>query len=75
MLTDESVTEDRKSSIFSKYIENITDNPQIAMILRRLPEDFKPFSTVATLRKEEWKFSEFKSALRTYKIMKNRNTR
>ena len=36
------------------------------MILKGIPEYYKPFSTGVTQQKEEWKFSEFKFAIRSY---------
>ena len=72
MLTDERVTnyKIRAEKAISSLItvsENITDSLLIVMNLKSLPEDFKPFSAVATQQKEEWKFNEFKFALRNYK--------
>ena len=46
--------------------EVISDSLLIAMILKGLPSEFKPFTTVITQKEKSLNFSEFKVALRSY---------
>ena len=46
--------------------EVISDSLLIAMILKGLPTEFKPFTTVITQKDKSLNFSEFKVALRSY---------
>ena len=46
--------------------ENITDNLIIAMLLKGLPETYKPFVVVHTQMEKTKTLTEFKAALRTY---------
>ena len=46
--------------------EVISDSLLIAMILKGLPPEFKPFTTVITQKEKPVNFSEFKVALRSY---------
>ena len=46
--------------------ETISDSLLIAMVLKGLPPEFKPFTTVVTQKDKSLNFSEFKVALRSY---------
>ena len=46
--------------------EIISDSLLIAMVLKRLPEEYKAFSTVITQKNGELKFTDFKTSLRSY---------
>ena len=46
--------------------ETISDNLLIAMVLKGLPPEFKPFSTVVTQKDRDQTFTEFKVALRSF---------
>ena len=46
--------------------ETISDSLLIAMVLKGLPLEFKPFSTVVTQKDTDQKFCEFKVALRSF---------
>lgn len=46
--------------------ETISDSLLIAMVLKGLPSEFKPFSTVVNQKDKDKKLSEFKVALRSF---------
>ena len=46
--------------------ETVTDSLLIAMVLKDLPEEYKPFVVVVTQSDKEQKFSELKVALRSF---------
>ena len=51
--------------------EVISDGLLIAMILKGLPPNFKPFTMVITQKKKTLTFSEFKVYLRSYEETKH----
>ena len=70
-LADESVTDymiraETAAVSWKTSGEVISDSLLIAMILKGLPSEFKPFTTVITLKDKSLNFSEFKVALRSY---------
>lgn len=54
--------------------ENITDSLLIAMVLKGLPDSFKPFVVVVTQSQATQTFSEFKAALRSFEDTENART-
>ncbi|MCG8032725.1 MAG: hypothetical protein JAZ03_11190, partial [Candidatus Thiodiazotropha taylori] len=54
--------------------ENITDSLLIAMVLKGLPDSFKPFVVVVTQSQGKQTFSEFKAALRSFEDTENART-
>lgn len=54
--------------------ENISDGLIIAMILKGLPESYKPFTIHITQSKEDISFTEFKRRLRNYEETEKFNT-
>ena len=71
MNTDEDVTDyliraERAATGLNTAGENITDNLVIAMLLKGLPEEYKPFVVVHTQMDKTKTLTEFKAALRTY---------
>ena len=46
--------------------EQISDSLLVAMVLKGLPSEFKPFATVITQKDKPVSFSDFKTALRSY---------
>lgn len=65
-LTDYLLRAERASALLKNAGEQVSDNLLIAMILKGLPADFKPFVTVTVQRKEPHTIASFKSALRTH---------
>ena len=51
--------------------ENITDSLLIVMVLKGLPESFKPFVVVVTQSDSKQSFTEFKAALRSFEDTEN----
>ena len=47
--------------------ETLSDGLLVAMVLKGLPESFKPFTIHVTQRDETMQFSEFKTKLRSYR--------
>ena len=71
MSVDEDVTDyliraEKASTGLNAAGENITDNLVIAMLLKGLPEEYKPFVVVHTQMDKTKTLTEFKAALRTY---------
>ena len=54
--------------------ENITDSLLIAMVLKGLPDSFKPFVALVTQSKGKQTFSEFKATLRSFEDTENART-
>jgi len=46
--------------------ENVSDSLLIAMVLKGLPESFKPFVVVVTQSDKQQTFTEFKATLRSF---------
>ena len=46
--------------------ETVTDSLLIAMVLKGLPESYKPFVVVVTQNEKQQTFSEFKASLRSF---------
>jgi len=65
-LTDYLLRAERAAALLKNAGEQVSDNLLIAMILKGLPTEFKPFVTVTTQRKEPHTIASFKSALRTH---------
>ena len=70
-MDDESVTDymiraETASTSLKTAGETISDSLLIAMVLKGLPTEFKPFSTVVTQKDKDQTFSEFKVALRSF---------
>ena len=47
-------------------LERLSDGLLVAMVLKGLPESFKPFSIHVTQSDETMRFAEFKTKLRSY---------
>jgi hypothetical protein len=65
-VTDYLIRAERAATGLNAAGENITDNLIIAMILKGLPDDYKPFVVVHTQMDKTKTLSEFKAALHTY---------
>ena len=65
-VTDYVIRAETASALLKSIDESISESLLIAMVLKGLPTDFKPFSTVITQREKQMSFSEFKVALRNY---------
>ena len=61
-----SIRAERAATGLNAAGENITDNLVIAMILKGLPEEYKPFVVVHTQIDKVKTLTEFKAAVRTY---------
>lgn len=69
--SDESVTDyviraETAAAALNSVNENVSDSLLIAMVLKGLPESFKPFVVVVTQSDKEQTFTEFKAALRSF---------
>ena len=51
--------------------ENISDSLLIAMVIKGLPENFKPLTVVITQSDKKYTFTEFKTALRSFEETEN----
>ena len=69
--SDESVTDyviraETAAAALNNADENVSDSLLIAMVLKGLPESFKPFVVVVTQSDKQQTFTEFKAALRSF---------
>ena len=69
--SDESVTDyviraETAASALNNANEKVSDSLLIAMVLKGLPESFKPFVVVVTQSDKQQTFTEFKAALRSF---------
>ena len=69
--SDESVTDyviraETAAAALNNANENVSDSLLIAMVLKGLPESFKPFVVVVTQSDKQQTFTEFKAALRSF---------
>ena len=65
-VTDYGIRAETAATALRNAGETVTDSLFIAMILKGLPEEYKPFVVVVTQNDKEQKFSEFKVALRSF---------
>ena len=65
-VTDYVIRAETAATALRNAGETVTDSLLIAMVLKGLPEEYKPFFVVVTQRDKEQKFSEFKVALRSF---------
>ena len=69
--SDESVTDyviraETAAAALNNANENVSDSLLIAMVLKGLPQSFKPFVVVVTQSDKQQTFTEFKAALRSF---------
>ena len=60
------VRAEKASTALKNAGETVNDSLLIAMVLKGLPESFKPFIVVVTQSDKKQSFSEFKVALRSF---------
>ena len=65
-ITDSIIRAENISNVLKKAGEVISDRILITMVLKGLPPNFKPFTTVINPKKKTLTFSEFKVCLRSY---------
>ena len=65
-VTDYVIRAETAATALRNASETVTDSLLIAMVLKGLPEEYKPFVVVVTQSDKEQKFSEFKVALRSF---------
>lgn len=65
-VTDYIIQDEKAVTSLRNAKENISDGLIIAMILKGLPESYKPFTIHITQSKEDISFTEFKRRLRNY---------
>ena len=65
-VTDYIIRAETASTSLKNAGENISDSLLIAMVLKGLPNEFTPFSTVITQKDKDQAFREFKVALRSF---------
>ena len=70
-VTDYVIRAETAAAALKNCGENITDSLLIAMVLKGLPESFKPFVVVVTQSDSKQTFTEFKAALRSFEDTEN----
>ena len=65
-VTDYIIRAETSAAALKNAGEVIQDSLLVAMVLKGLPREFKPFTTVVTQKEKATTFSEFKVALRNY---------
>ena len=65
-VTDYVIRAETVAAALKNCGENITDSLLIAMLLKDLPESFKPFVVVVTQSDSKRTFTKFKAALRSF---------
>ena len=65
-VTDYVIRTETAATALRNAGETVTDSLLIAMVLKGLPEEYKPFVVVVTQSDKEQKFSEFKLVLRSF---------
>ena len=65
-VTDYMVRAETAAALLKTIGENVSDGLLVAMVLKGLPSDFNPFTTVITQKEKAITFSDFKVASRNY---------
>ena len=65
-VTDYMIQAETAANMLKTAKEQISDSLLVAMVLKGLPSEFKPFATVITQKDKPVSFSDFKTALRSY---------
>jgi len=65
-VTDYVIRAETAAAALNSVDENVSDSLLIAMVLKGLPESFKPFVVVVTQSDEQQTFNEFKAVLRSF---------
>ena len=65
-VTDYMIRAETAAASLKRAGEVVSDSLLVAMVIKGLPVEYKPFNTVITQKKEQVSFTEFKVALRSY---------
>ena len=68
-VTDYVIRAETAATALRSAGETVTDSLLIAMVLKGLPEEYKPFVVVVTQRDKKQTFSEFKVMLQASKTL------